>query len=283
MLHPVLESLFLLKVARGYVSESIIGSDIEEKQELVNYIQNEASDYEVMHLVTLGEMPEVKFDEISEQAVWTVFKDMILMNTDALREDILEGEIKTIVYEMGPVSDFGYSSAAPILEFHKANGALSALSEFRNTSEKSGNKYNTIKDGWREKNKGQKRADRAASRTSGSAGKYAPQDDWHKQHSDATTAAGAKELRAAEKHEKKKNTMTFDDRKEQMKTMVRDNPGVSGAAAGALGVAGIYGIYKLIKKWRAKVKAAKGSAEVQTAKAGLKAAQTKLKAAKKKA
>jgi len=124
MLHPVLESLFLLKVARGYVSESIMSSDIEEKQELVNYIHNEASDYEVMHLVVLGEMPEEKYDSIAEAGVWQLFKEFVIMNTETLKENMFEEDIMTIVYEMGPVSDFGYSSSAPILEFAKANGTL---------------------------------------------------------------------------------------------------------------------------------------------------------------
>lgn len=126
MLHPVLESLFLLKVARGYVSESIMSSELEEKQDLVNYIQNEASDYEVMHLVILGEMPEEKYNTVAEAEVWSLFKENVILNAETLKEDMLEEDIMTIVYEMGPVSDLGYSSAAPILEFTKANGSLSA-------------------------------------------------------------------------------------------------------------------------------------------------------------
>jgi len=39
---------------------------------------------------------------------------------------------------MGPVSELGYSSAAPILEFAKANGQLAELSEGYNDEERSG-------------------------------------------------------------------------------------------------------------------------------------------------
>lgn len=128
MLHPVLETLFLLKIARNYVTESIIKSKVEEKQELVNYIQNEASDYEVMHLVTLGEMPEEKFDAAAEEEVWNIFKECIVMNTNYLSEYVTREDIMTMVYEMGPVSELGYSSASPILEFAKANGSLTSAS-----------------------------------------------------------------------------------------------------------------------------------------------------------
>jgi hypothetical protein len=124
MLHPIVESLFLLKVARGYVAESIMSSDIEEKTELINYIQNEASDYEVMHLVTVGEMPEAKYDNVSEAVIWSIFKEAVILNAESLQEDILQEDIMTIVYEMGPVADFGYSSAQPILEFARATGTL---------------------------------------------------------------------------------------------------------------------------------------------------------------
>jgi len=124
MLHPVLETLFFLKVARNNICESIKNSNVKEKQELTDYIQNEASDYEVMHLITLGEMPENKFDAVAEQEVWDIFKESIIMNTDQLREDVSQEDIMTVIYEMGPVSEMGYSSAAPILEFSRATGML---------------------------------------------------------------------------------------------------------------------------------------------------------------
>ncbi len=77
-----------------------------------------------MHLIAVGEMPEEKYNTQLEGVVWDIFKEAVIMNTESLKEDVLRKDIMTIVYEMGPVSQLGYSSAAPILEFAKENGQL---------------------------------------------------------------------------------------------------------------------------------------------------------------
>ncbi len=227
MLHPVLESLFFLKVARGYISESIKNSEVEEKPELIKYIQNEASDYEVMHLVLLGEMPEEKFNSVVEHEVWQLFREAIIMNTDILKEDVSEQDIMTMIYEMGPVSELGYSSAAPILEFARSNGTLSIdyLNEYgRNAEEKSGNKGAMAKPkkksytGFR--NKGE---------TSGDVTHYASDFKF----SGETNKNSGKGL-----------------------SNIKKGAGYAGAAA--LGAAGIYGLYKAFKALKAKRAAAKG-------------------------
>jgi hypothetical protein len=133
MLHPIIESLLFLKLARNSICESIDNSSIEEKAELKDYIQNEASDYEVIHLVTLGEMPENKFDDISEQFVWECFKkDMVKAFDFFVEEGYDEADIDRMIFEMGPVSSYGLSSAAPIMELHQHNGFFKeALKEGR--------------------------------------------------------------------------------------------------------------------------------------------------------
>jgi len=245
MLHPVLESLFLLKVARGYVAESIMNSDIDEKQELINYIQNEASDYEVMHLVTLGEMPEEKYDNVAEQAVWNIFKENVILNAETLKEDMFTEDIMTIIYEMNPVSELGYSSAAPILEFAKANGSLSNLSE-----DESGLGF-------------------------GASGAYNSKWDAAKGNAKGKFIKSKQKAIAIAKQAKKQATKAGKN--------LKSDTGVGTLAAGAVGVAGIYGLYKLIKYWKAKRAAAKSPEAQKVAAAKLKAAESKLKAKKAKA
>ncbi len=138
MLHPLIESLLFLKLARQSVCESIDESSIKEKTELKDYIQNEASDYEVIHLVTLGEMPEDKFDDISEQVVWECFRKDIVKAYDyfAIEEGFDEKDIDRIIFEMGPISEYGLSSAQPIMELHQHNGFYKeALKEKETTKE----------------------------------------------------------------------------------------------------------------------------------------------------
>ena len=78
MLHPVIESLLFLRLARNSICESIDQTDLQQKEELKSYIQNEATDYEVMHFITLGELPEDKFNKVNEQHVWDLFqRDMV--------------------------------------------------------------------------------------------------------------------------------------------------------------------------------------------------------------
>ena len=246
MLHPVLESLFLLKVARGYVSESIMSSDIEEKQELVNYIQNEASDYEVMHLVTMGEMPEDKFDSYTEAEVWNFFKKGVVMEFNNLIEDVLAEDLMTIIFETGPVSDLGYSSAAPILEFHKAQGLLSNVYL---TEGRDGGKFGGItpynRDDRKEiailKKQGQIKAARKLAKEKGMSDTYT---DTGKPNDGKTIGQRIKPVVDA------------------TKTAVSNHPKSTGAVAGAAGVAGLFGLYKLYKYYKSK-KDAKGMEKVQ--------------------
>ena len=137
MLHPVIESLLFLKLARQSVCKSIDESSVEEKTELKDYIQNEASDYEVIHLITLGEMPEDKFDDISEQVVWECFRKDIVRAHDyfTIEEGYNEEDVNRIIFEMGPISEFGLSSAQPIMELHQHNGFFKEVIEEESTIE----------------------------------------------------------------------------------------------------------------------------------------------------
>ncbi len=232
MLHPTLESLFFLKLARTDVVESVEISDIEEKTELINYIQNEASDYEIMHLLTLGEMPENKFDNDNEQMVWEIFKRVLVQEFHTFDEEIQES-INDIIFEMGPVSGMGYSSAAPILELAKENGTLS-------------NEYLNEKFGvsWTRNNPTQKKIQKLKGQ----------RDQTYNEPLIRTAgqAADFKEVRDTQAKRKKAKGKAA---------------AVSGTdlAKGAVAVAGVYGLYKAYKMWKAKKAAAKTPAAKQVA------------------
>ncbi len=125
MSNPVIDSLLFLSHARNTIVEAIDMSHIEEAEELKVYITNEASDYEVMHLLVFNEMPETKFDNDDEQYVWECFRRSINRSYSDISEAIGSDILESIIFEMGPVIDYGLSSAKPILEFHSSQGLFS--------------------------------------------------------------------------------------------------------------------------------------------------------------
>ena len=156
MLHPVIESLLFLKLARNSICESIDTSKVGKKNELKEYIQNEASDYEIIHLITLGEMPEEKFNDVLESYVWDLYKKDIVRSYDYLTitEGFNEEDVDNIIFEMGPISGYGLSSAKPIMELHQHNGYFEKVlkenfsdikKKFSNVGKELGNKYNDTK------------------------------------------------------------------------------------------------------------------------------------------
>lgn len=234
MLHPILESLFFLKVARESVCNSINVSEIEDKDGLMNYVQNEASDFEIMHLITLGEMPEEKFNVQQEQEVWDIFRQTIVMNTESLKEDVDPSDIMNIVYEMGPVAHLGYSSAAPILEFDRANGRL----EIGFLNERIDKTGETAKDKVRNAYYDGKEVGRQTAKKI----KKAVVDTYTTTKPSSGTGSVSDEATGGKK--------SLD-------------VGKIGAHAGtaAVGAAGLYGLYKMYKSWKAKKAAAKTADE----------------------
>lgn len=128
MLHSINDSLTFLAISRMAICEAIDQSDVAEKESLKNYITNEASDYEVMHLMVLDEMPENKFDIEDEAVVWEIFRRTLVRNLDIFTEDEAP-VVDELLFELGPVYELGLSSAKPIMEHQAKTGALEALEE----------------------------------------------------------------------------------------------------------------------------------------------------------
>jgi len=83
-----------------------------------------------MHLVTLGEMPEEKFNPEAEAVVWECFKrDMVRSFDYFVEEGYDEEDIDRIIFEMEPISEVGLSSALPIMELHQHNGYFDEVLE----------------------------------------------------------------------------------------------------------------------------------------------------------
>jgi len=74
------------------------------------FIQNEASDYQVMSIIVNNEIPEEKYNSIEEKKLWDTFQYIAC-------ENLNYKFLKKIVLEMGPIAEYNMSSCQPVLNF----------------------------------------------------------------------------------------------------------------------------------------------------------------------
>jgi hypothetical protein len=124
---PIIDSLVFLSIARTTLKEAIKTNDVAKKKEIQNFIMNEASDYEVMSLLIDEVLPENKYDTLAESQLWDKFKRQVTRNYNVLSEQMGTNSLENVIFELGPVSELGLSSATPILEFHHQMGMLNEV------------------------------------------------------------------------------------------------------------------------------------------------------------
>ena len=132
MTQNVNDSILFLMSARNALEETVKLSDVMDNNEIdqsVGYIQNEASDLQIMSLLTTGEIIEEKYDSELEEAYFELYKDFVLENFSELSESINSDSLKSIVYETGPISDYGLSSNRTIMEHMHITGVSNMLME----------------------------------------------------------------------------------------------------------------------------------------------------------
>lgn len=110
------DSVLFLLAARTALSNIVAESKNKSKKELISFIRNEASDYEVMHLLLKGTMPEAKYDDVAEMLLFSEFKESMMMNKDFVTEMIGEDIFNNVLNEVDSLY-MGTSTAAHILEF----------------------------------------------------------------------------------------------------------------------------------------------------------------------
>jgi hypothetical protein len=114
----VAESILFLLSAREALSYIVEESSVDHKEELKNFLMNEASDYEIMHMLIHEEMPNEKYDFANEVRLFSDLKEQVLMNFNTIGEYLGEGAV-TFINKVDTVYP-EFSSAAPILEFQLA-------------------------------------------------------------------------------------------------------------------------------------------------------------------
>ena len=114
----IAESILFLLSARESLSYMVEASSVDHKDELKNFLMNEASDYEIIHMLMHEEMPNEKYNFIEEIKLFSQLKEQVLINFNVLNKYIGES-VSTFINEVDTVYP-SYSSAAPILEFQLA-------------------------------------------------------------------------------------------------------------------------------------------------------------------
>ena len=111
----LVESILFLLSARESLSYMVENSSIEHKDELKTFLMNEASDYEIMHILMREEMPDKKYNFVDEVRLFSDLKEQVLINLNTLYTYMGES-INTFIDEVDLIYP-KFSSAAPILEF----------------------------------------------------------------------------------------------------------------------------------------------------------------------
>ena len=125
MSHPIQDSLIFLNNIRENICESLDNMDDNEVENAKYFIMNEATDFQILHLITLGDLPENEYDINMEIVLWEYLKESVIKNYDELSESIDKDLLSDFIYDFGPTTPYGYSSADPILETHLESGMLS--------------------------------------------------------------------------------------------------------------------------------------------------------------
>jgi len=111
----IAESILFLLSARESLCYMVEGSSVDHKDTLKNFLMNEASDYEIMHMLIHEEMPNEKYNFSDEVRLFSDLKEQVLINFSTIGKYLGEDAV-TFINKVDTVYP-DFSSAAPILEF----------------------------------------------------------------------------------------------------------------------------------------------------------------------
>lgn len=94
------DSLLFLKIGRNTICE------MYGNKELTYFIQNEATDYQIMNIIVNGEIPLEKYNTSKENHLWEQFQ-----------ESICDNDLYKLFVEMGPIAPYRLSSSRIYLNF----------------------------------------------------------------------------------------------------------------------------------------------------------------------
>ena len=122
------DSVLFLLSGRAALANIVEVSATENAPELINFIHNEASDYEVMHLLLNGSLPEEKYNDVAEMMLFSDLKESMLMNKDFVEEMVGEEIFHNVLNEVDSLY-MTMSTATPILEFEAQSNPEIAIAQ----------------------------------------------------------------------------------------------------------------------------------------------------------
>lgn len=121
------DSILFLTSCRLAIKESVnVDEEMDKytRMALTDFVMNEATDYQIMSIVVEDEYVEEKYDIVGEAYLFDQYKEMVVDNIDDFSSIMETEDLKSLLYEIGPISQEGLSTAAPILEFLHESGVL---------------------------------------------------------------------------------------------------------------------------------------------------------------
>lgn len=112
--HDLKESITFMSIARETAASILEANGATE--DLVSYVLNEASDYQIMSLLVNEKMPEEKYNLEEEMKVFDQFKQIVAENSEFLATAFGFGTVYNLIENVQPTSLYGVSTAKPILE-----------------------------------------------------------------------------------------------------------------------------------------------------------------------
>lgn len=113
------ESVLFLLSARNSLSEMVEDSGHENADVMVNFLMNEASDYEIMSLLVTGQLPDEQYNQVAESYLFSMLKEQVLRNSETITEMIGERTFNDFLGKVDSVYP-NVSTAGPMLEFFSA-------------------------------------------------------------------------------------------------------------------------------------------------------------------
>jgi len=96
---------------------------------MVNFVKNEATDYQVMSLMMDNQLPEEKHNIVAESLLFERYRDGILSNYASYQESYGNKVANSLLFEIGPVSPYGIDTAGPVLTHLYESGLAHILIE----------------------------------------------------------------------------------------------------------------------------------------------------------
>jgi len=120
------DSVMFLLSARQTLADIVEASGSDNAAKMVQFLHNEASDYEVMNLLITGKMPDEKYNPAAESQLFSIFKEQMLRDHEKVTEAIGNTVYQNVLHEVDSVYPI-MSTATPILEFMAAQDIELAL------------------------------------------------------------------------------------------------------------------------------------------------------------